>query len=292
MLDRTEQRLAIIEDFRPDRNLPKYIRIEKERREKQKKAHWSPDFEVEFSDNSNDFIVSSGNTGELQSLVVRPVGTVYPAKGLLARIWNWFLSWFKKPEPIHRISILEFFSNIKSSAQDIDIVKSRAAGYEQAIIKAKQTGQTALLEKLKDGLNAFRMETLMLSIGITSFISEQTIVEFYKKSEKGVRLNYMKNFVRPVPDNLAQLKAKADELEIFDNYAVLHYDPDEKSYAETKAEIAARKDPILFGILKGRSDLYVIGDWVDDMCDLTLDKMAEILGRSAEEKLETELERT
>lgn len=288
MLDRTEQRLAIIEDFRPDRSLPKYVRLEKERKEKKKQWLRPGDLTIHEEFESADFIVSGGNTGN--TIMVRPAGTARPVGGPLWRLWSWFLSLFRKPEPVPEISILEFFTNVKSSAQDIGIVESRATGYEQAIIRANQTGQTALLEKLKDGLNAHKMETLMLSIGITKYVLEKTVVEFYKKSKKGMRLDYVKNFTRPIPDNLAQLKTQADELEIFDNYAVLHYDPDEKSYEETKAEKAARKDPILFGILKGRSDLYIIGDWVDDFCDLTLDKMAEILGQTAEENIQTELQ--
>ena len=293
MLDRTEQRLAIIEDFRPDMGLPKYIRLEKERKERIKNSNSKYGDNIEFSGNNFDFrwdqaVVTGGNSGGITQLAIRPVGEARSVN-FWGRFWNWFLNIFRKPikEDVPEMSILEFFTNVKSSAQDINLVESRAKGYEQAIVKAKQAGQIALLEKLKDGLNAFRVETLMLSVGITGYVSEQTIVEFYKKSKKGMCLSYIKNFTRPIPDELTQLKMKADELEIFDNYAVLHYDPDGKSWEETKAERAARKDPILFGILKGRSDLYIIGDWVDDMCDLTLDKMAEILGRTAEEKLET-----
>ena len=66
----------------------------------------------------------------------------------------------------------------------------------------------------------------------------------------------------------------------------MHYDPAAKSYAETQEEIAARHDPILFGILSGRNDLYFIGDWKDDFCDLTLDQVSEILGREAASEID------
>ncbi|HEY8094921.1 MAG TPA: hypothetical protein VIE65_02365 [Methylobacter sp.] len=52
-----------------------------------------------------------------------------------------------------------------------------------------------------------------------------------------------------------------------------------KAYSETKAEIEARKDPILFGMIKGRRILYYICDWVDEYCDLTLDQIADTIGK-------------
>ena len=275
MLDVTGKRLELIENFRPDKALPKYVRIEEEK-----------DRQSKYKMGSSD-LISFETSGE-NPVVMRQV---LLQRTLLGRLWLWIVSWFKETKVFTKpMSIVEFFSSVKSSAQDISIVEARAEGYKRAIVKAKQSGQTALLEKLTDGLHAYKMETQMLSIGLDKFVSEATVVEFYKKSKKGLRLCYVKNFVRPVPDDVLKLKVQADELELFDNYAVLSYDPEAKSYEETKEQKAARKDPILFGILKGRTDLYVIGDWVDDMCDLTLDGMAEVLGREPAEELKSEIQ--
>ena len=72
-----------------------------------------------------------------------------------------------------------------------------------------------------------------------------------------------------------------NELLIFDNYCILHYDPEKKSYAQTieeqKRETQKRRDPILFGLIRGSNKLYYITDWVDEFCDLTLDKFVETL---------------
>src|SRR5690606_15861132 len=133
------------------------------------------------------------------------------------------------------------------------VVKERAAGYEKALQVAQKNGQRALVDKLKAGIQAYRAESQMLAIGITKFVTSKTIIEFYKKCPKGLRLDYVRNFTRSIPAELSDLKVRADELEIFDNYAVLHYDPDAKSYAETEKEKAARiakeRDPILFGLI-------------------------------------------
>lgn len=84
-----------------------------------------------------------------------------------------------------------------------------------------------------------------------------------------------------VPDGVVQRKIECDARFIFDNYVVLRYDPEMKSWAETEAEKEARKDPILFGVMQGSRKLYFVGDWVDEYCDLTLAQVAALLGAEA-----------
>jgi len=62
---------------------------------------------------------------------------------------------------------------------------------------------------------------------------------------------------------------------LFDNYVILHFDPDDRGTDE-EARKAAR-DPVLFGVVKGSRVLYFVGDWVDELCDLTLEQIAETL---------------
>jgi hypothetical protein len=227
-----------------------------------------------------EFVVSGGNV----------VSARRKRKGLWSRFWGWlgglfgWVVWAEKSDDLFRV--IDFFKRIKESAQDIKLLEARARGYEKAIAQANRAGQVALQEKLQDGLGAYLAETHMLSIGITHFVSEESVVKFYKVCKRGVRLDYLKNFTRTIPPELVELKVAADELEIFDNYAVLHYDPNKKSWAETKQEIAAKRDPILFGLLKGRSDLYILGDWTDEYCDLTLDGIAEVLGNDPRQNID------
>jgi len=78
------------------------------------------------------------------------------------------------------------------------------------------------------------------------------------------------------------------ELKIFDNYVVLHYDPQGKASemsAEEKAqELVRRRDPILFGVFRGSRKLYFVGDWKDEQCDLTLQEIVDKLGEPLEMK--------
>jgi hypothetical protein len=75
-------------------------------------------------------------------------------------------------------------------------------------------------------------------------------------------------------------KARLDELKIFDNYVIMHYDPDGVNSSMTDEEVEeAKKDPILFGVIAGSRKLYYIGDWVDEYCDLTLDAFIDEFGK-------------
>lgn len=67
---------------------------------------------------------------------------------------------------------------------------------------------------------------------------------------------------------------------------VPHYDPEAKSWAETHADRAARRDPILFGVLAGRRQLYFVGEWIDEYCDLSLDQIADTLGRRPKDHID------
>ena len=89
--------------------------------------------------------------------------------------------------------------------------------------------------------------------------------------------------MRPIPDEVIQKIVKANEYEVFDNYVIMHYDPKGEQKQETKKEEAKRKDPIVFGVIAGSRKLYYITDWIDEHCDLTLEKFVDTLGTTKEE---------
>ena len=71
---------------------------------------------------------------------------------------------------------------------------------------------------------------------------------------------------------------------VFDNYCILHYDPENNAISPTVAGKMA--DPILFGMIQGSTNLYYIADWIDEYCDLTLDRFIEELSGIKEEDTE------
>jgi len=185
----------------------------------------------------------------------------------------------KEEEPL--MSVEEFFKSVKNSTEELQVIGDRIQKYEATLEYLKKTGQRALYEDMIARVESLRAETQLLAMGKTKLITEDQLVEFAKKCPKGLRLDWIQNFARMIPEKVVNEKIKADEKHIFDNYVVLHYDPYSKNTKLTDEEIQKKKDPILFGLIVGERKLYYVGDWIDEYCDLTFEKMIETLGEKA-----------
>lgn len=184
----------------------------------------------------------------------------------------------KELEETVSVSVLEFFARVKGLAKENkDTYVDRLAGYIVALKNCDVSGQTALKEKLVRDMVINKYESVLYAQGHYYVVTEPQVVDFVKKTEKGVRLTYIKNYMRIIPPEVVEKIKEMNKLEIFDNYAILHYDPDSLAYGETIEETKKRRDPILFGLIKGSNKLYYVTDWIDEFCDLTLDKFVETL---------------
>lgn len=178
----------------------------------------------------------------------------------------------------YELNIMEFFENVKlTSKKSIGTYKDRVNNYLAALRSADITGQTALKEKLVREMFVNKYEAELYAKGLYYVITEEQAVEFAKKSEKGVELLYLKNFSRPLPDEVIKKLDEVNKLGIFDNYVVMAYDPEGKMKEETEEDRNKRKDPILFGVILGSNKLYYITDWVDEKCNLTLQQFVDTL---------------
>lgn len=201
--------------------------------------------------------------------------------------FEWIRKFFKTEEKFE-MSILDFFSQVKLSSKkaQADYV-NRVEEYAELLVSANDMGQTALCDKIKEKINLYKYESILHAEGRLYKITEEQIVEFAKKTERGLRLDYIKNFTRVIPSDVQKEKKKADKLKVFDNYVILHYDPLKKNVAPTAKEKEAdrkkKADPILFGVIAESHDLYYITDWVDDTCDLTLDEFVKVMGIKKDE---------
>lgn len=254
MFDRNG-RLHIFENFVIDQSLPKH----------QRKQPYPAGTSVIT-------VTGNFNTSFLQMSEVVVASSPRRLSGALwAAFWDWI--WNRTRMPID-----SFFKSIKNGVEELEVVETRLGSYLAAIAQAKKNGQTALAERLETNIEGVRTETQLVALKLTKFITEEQLVRFVRKAKKGLRLDWIKNFTRMVPETVIRWKEKADDRCVFDNYVVLHFDPEAKSWEETAKEKELRKDPILFGVLRGRRRLYFIGDWVDEFCDLTLDQLADVLG--------------
>jgi len=197
----------------------------------------------------------------------------------------------RKVKKIRYQSVDEFFNDVKDSIKTLEVNPGSVEFYTNAIETAKDNGQIAFLEILRDKKDGVLAEAKLLDVGEIKYVTEEDVVKFYKKANLGskmLKLTWMKNYARMIPDDVIAEKKKYDTTELFDNYVILHFDKHDNSTQMTKAEVEKAKDPILFGVLKGTRNLYFIGDWIDEYCDLTLDKFLSTLEMEEARKLSTE----
>lgn len=231
------------------------------------------------SNSAMDTVVSNYNT-QLQAAM---------EKSAKNNIFNKIKSLFKKNEAEVKedekyMDALQFFSMVKASSKEsVATYRDRISDYLKQIHNAVTVGQTSLVEDLLRGLVTNKYESVLFAEGLYYIVNEEQMVNFVSKCEKGIKLDYVKNFTRPMPQDVVDKIAKINQLEVFDNYVVLYYDPDGKIYKETAREEAKRKDPIIFGVIAGSNKLYYVADWVDEYCDLTLEAFVDAIGLAKED---------
>ena len=115
---------------------------------------------------------------------------------------------------------------------------------------------------------------MLFALNQKEYIEEATLIKFALACERGLRLDWIKNFTRLIPRQGADIKCKLDKYAIFDNYVILHYDPKGEATKLTTEERKKKEDPILFGVISGSRRLYHIYSWKDEYCDLTFDQIA------------------
>ena len=173
----------------------------------------------------------------------------------------------------------EYFDIVKSRKQTITDEKLLEI-YDNCLDllnKYKITGQKAGIKKLLFHLECIEAEREIVKMGITTFIYRDDIEEYIDNIAKNtVKIIELENYEREIPDEIVNVIEQVKEK--FDKLYVLFTDYTGK--VERQVEKARRqKDPILFGTFQSAKTravidrFYFLGDWEDEYCDLTLDKM-------------------
>ena len=147
--------------------------------------------------------------------------------------------------------------------------------------KYKITGQTRGLVRLGFHTFCISKEFKLLEAGINTFVYREDIETYIDDiADDAIKIIELENYEREIPDEVVEVLAKVKGL--FDKFYVVYTDYTKK---ETKRVAAERreKDPILFGTFQDDTNkfildrFYYIADWVDEYCDLTLDKLVDTL---------------
>ena len=143
--------------------------------------------------------------------------------------------------------------------------------------KYKITGQKKGMRKLMFHLECIEKEREIVKIGINTFIYRDDIEEYIDTVAKDtVKIIELENYEREIPDEIVEVIAATKDK--FDQLYVVFTDYTGKVERQIEKE-RRDKDPILFGTFQNQSNrtvidrFYYLGDWEDEYCDLTLDKM-------------------
>lgn len=173
----------------------------------------------------------------------------------------------------------EYFHYIKSKRQSITD-KDLQHIYDnclELLNKYRITGQVKGARKLLFHLECIERERKIVAAGINMFIYRDDIEEYIDSIAKDVvKIIELENYEREIPDEIVRvIEAHKDK---FDHLYVLFTDYTGKVERQIEKERRSA-DPILFGTLQDDNTqtvvdrFYYLGDWEDEFCDLTLDKM-------------------
>ncbi len=288
MVSRNGNRLEIFDSFEVDRNLPKYTKGQEvvltESLQFQNGTTWvtvGGGSTATTVSGIGQIIVSNnefwGNSGSNDGVGFQK--TEKPS------FWDRFKKKDKKvvKERQKTMTILNFFSSLAQSLNDLKTLQDIGIHYETLITNAEKAGQKALVDKLKLRLESAKSEIQLVVFGLQKYLTEEQVVDFYNQTDKdkNLKLTWIKHFIKPIPSKALEEKAKLDGQFVFDNYVILHYDPNndatDLTTEEKEERVKREKDPILFGVIKDSRRLYYIADWQDDYCTLTLDTVIETL---------------
>lgn len=182
-------------------------------------------------------------------------------------------------ETTKKLTPSEYFTNIKAQRNTVTD-ESLNKYYDSVLLmfkKCSDTGQKEAVNKLIFLTDVIKKEHELVKLGINQFIYRDKIQEFIAGVEKKVvKVIKLEDYERAIPDEIVEAIVKTKD--IFDGFYVVFTD---YTGAEgRKVEQKKRdRDPILFGVFtKGEmvcDRFYVVGDWIDEYCDLTLDKMLD-----------------
>jgi hypothetical protein len=176
----------------------------------------------------------------------------------------------------------EFFNKLKDNVSEFSKLEEHIEYITKQIDIVTKSGQIDTSIRFREKLGLLESEVIIRDGGFKHYVSEENLVKFVLKSVRGLKLDYILKYDRLIPEDVVTSKDKAEQLRVFDNYIILHYDPDSAKLLQKEVQASEeKKDPILFGLIKGSNKLYFIDDWIDEHCDLTFSKLIEAIGQDS-----------
>lgn len=194
-------------------------------------------------------------------------------------------------EEIKELTPQEYFEQVKERKHNISD-KELLKVYDnclELLNKYKITGQKKGMRKLIFHLDCIEKEREIVRMGITTFIYRDDIEEYIDTVAKDtVKIIELENYEREIPDEIVEIIGKVRDK--FDQLYIVFTDYTGKVERRVQKERRS-KDPILFGTFQNQTSrtvidrFYYLGDWEDEYCDLTLDKMVNETEKAGKRKI-------
>lgn len=183
-----------------------------------------------------------------------------------------------------------YFKFVKSKLNKLEESKlnKRLLTLQKFVVSAENLGQKALYEEFSRKIAITVREQELWACGIELFIGRDAVEKYIKKVRGvDVTISHLEGYARPIPEHVSKRIKRFQDLALFDNYWILYLDYKDKidvdgkkktEVVKTTKEKIREKDPIVFGTQTYLPNkFYFIADWVDEHCDLTLDKLVEFV---------------
>ena len=167
---------------------------------------------------------------------------------------------------------VEIFSEVKDNFKSLSESDMTTADMLDMLKQLERAKQATAIRQVKAKQDVINLEEKLRTAGIDQYQTEASLIQFIVKCKKGLCLTELEAFDRVIPSEVIDKIQKAEELKIFDNYYILHYDP---TGAKNIHYTAEPKDPIIFGVIRESNKLYYIADWIDQYCNLTYKDILE-----------------
>lgn len=186
-------------------------------------------------------------------------------------------------EDLKEMTPYQYFQFVKSEVNEMndENLNKLYSISSELLEKYKKTGQVKAAKKLAFHIKSILKEKEIIDLGITKFVYRDDIENYIDNIAKDVvKIIELKNYPREIPDELVETIEKTKD--IFDEMYVLFTD----YTGEVEKKVEKERDPILFGSFIDRTvdemsqRMYYLGDWIDEYCDLTLDKLVSQTNKS------------
>lgn len=174
------------------------------------------------------------------------------------------------------VSPKEYFNALKSKKQtitdaDLDVIYDNCL---QLFQKYERAGQLDAMKKLMFHLDVIEKEHQALARGINTFVYLADVKHYVENvQDRVVKIIEIERYEREIPEDI--IAAYESVKDLFTKFFIVFTDYTKEHVDKTKKE----RDPILFGMFQNKDvestaeRLYFIGDWEDEYCDLTLDRL-------------------